>query len=234
MQKFLIALFVLVSSVSFGFTWKAIYISGDDSINNFDQGREDLSLLFAKLGKVDEIHLSSSSSYISRANIVHAATLENIATAFRTSKITNQSEGCLIHMTSHGAKHQGFYLRLSGILTPRDFAALVNARCGSAPTVVLVSACYSGQFITEDIKGPNRIIMTAASSERPSFGCSADTKYTYWDGCLLEVIPQSQTWWDMEQKLRACISRKEAQVGAASSNPQAFFGNNTKNWQILK
>lgn len=223
-----------ISSSATAFTWKAIFIAGDDSIANFDNGREDLATMLSKLGKIDAIHLSSARNQISQARGVYPATIQNISKAFMKFPVSELSEGCLVHMTSHGSKHQGFYLSLSGILTPQHFAGLVNERCGNAPTVVLISACYSGQFITESLKGPNRIILTAASAERPSFGCSPDTHYTYWDGCLLEEIPRSETWVQLEQRVRSCITKKETALGVPSSNPQAYFGQNTKNWGILK
>lgn len=234
MQKIVIGLFIFVSSLSSALTWQAVFIAGDDSIANFDNGREDLSTLFSKLGKIEETHLSSSMNHISQANKVYPATLQNIYTAFAKAPALKQDEGCLVHMTSHGSKNKGFYLSMSGTLTPKDFAALVNKRCGNAPTVVLVSACYSGQFITEEIKGPNRIIMTAAIADRPSFGCSPDTRYTYWDGCLLEEIPRSKTWTEVYSRVQACISRKEAMLGVPSSMPQAYFGRNTTGWGILR
>lgn len=234
MQKLVFALFLLIGSLSSALTWQSVFIAGDNSINNFDNGREDLSALFSKLGKLEQTHFSSSQSYISQANKVWPATVPNLSNFFLNSPAVKQDEGCFIHMTSHGAKNKGFYLALSGILNPRDFAMLVNKRCGKAPTVILVSACYSGQFITDDLKGPNRIIMTAAIADRPSFGCSADTRYTYWDACLLDVVPQSKTWTEVYDRVRTCISRKESQLGAPSSMPQAFFGSNTSSWGLFR
>lgn len=234
MQKFVIALLLLVSSISSALTWKAVFIAGDHSINNFDAGREDLATLFSKLGKIEQTHLSSSQNYISQADKVMPATAQNIHNVFAKAPALKQDEGCLVHMTSHGAKNQGFYLALSGILSPKDFAALINKRCGNAPTVILVSACYSGQFINEAIKGPNRIVLTAAIADRPSFGCSPDTRYTYWDGCLLEEIPQSKTWTEVYSRVKNCIGRKESALGVPSSMPQAFFGSNTTGWGLIR
>ena len=213
------------------FSWKGIFIAGDDSIENFDNGRIDISNLMTKLTKMDTIHLTSSRNHVSKT--VFPATLQNIGMAFTQTPV-GKNEGCFVHMTSHGAKNQGFYLSLSGILSPRDFAQYVNKRCGNAPTIILVSACYSGQFINESMKGPNRIIMTAAIHDRPSFGCSADTRYTYWDQCLLDTIPASKTWTEVYKKVQACIAQKESSQGFPSSYPQAFFGANTVNWNVSR
>src|SRR5262245_47389101 len=89
-------------------------------------------------------------------------------------------------MISH-ASPQGFYLRNAPALTPRTLSAILDAACGYRPTVVLVSACYSGVFVGNAMLKPNRINRTAAREYRTSFGCSAENEYTYWDGCLIEV-----------------------------------------------
>lgn len=83
------------------------------------------------------------------------------------------------------------------------------------------------------MKGPNRVILTAARADRPSFGCSADTEYTFWDECLLENVPKSNTWPEAYANTNACITKKEKELGAQPSEPQAFFGENTKNWEVM-
>lgn len=214
-------------------TWKSVFISGDDSVENFDQGRRDLTEAFARKGTMSiSAQLSSSDTYIGKDG-VEIADARQIIMAFKNLNVA-QDEGCLIHMTSHGTEGKGFFLaRSNSNLTPRTFATLVKRSCGEAPTVILVSACYSGQFITEDLKGPNRIILTAARSDRTSFGCSADTKYTYWDGCLLQEIPRSQTWAELHANVKSCISQKEALTSEIPSEPQAYFGAQTSNWSIM-
>lgn len=83
------------------------------------------------------------------------------------------------------------------------------------------------------MKGANRIVLTAARADRPSFGCSADTEYTYWDGCMLQELPNSNTWVDLYKNVNSCITKKEALIGVQPSEPQAYFGENTKDWTIL-
>lgn len=223
---------VLIVVPAHALTWKSIFIAGDNSIENFDNGREDLLRMFAGMGTVASLQLSSSRNKISEERRVYPATLDNIARAFASLQV-QPGEGCFVHMTSHGLKNHGFYLALGGVLTPAHLAELVNQKCGSAPTVILVSACYSGQFVTDELKGPNRVILTAASAERPSFGCSPDTRYTYWDGCLLRETPKARTWEEVYSKVVSCIRGKEAAAGVPSSFPQSFFGVNARNWPVL-
>lgn len=213
--------------------WKSIFISGDHEIPNFDNGRKTLSSILAPLGAYEEnqTHLTSDQNEVTDS--VAFADAANIIGSFTSLNVNAQTQGCLVFMTSHGIKGQGFYLSQAGVLTPANLAALVNQACGQAPTVILVSACYSGQFITKGLTGDNRVILTAAIADRPSFGCSTDTVYTFWDECMIDSIPVSDSWKELYDNVKVCISDKESALGARPSLPQAFFGANVKDLKIL-
>jgi len=215
------------------YEWKSLFISGDHSIDNFDVGRLDLAAMFDGLGVREEnqTHLTSSAKFIEQADGV--ANLANIKTVFENFNLKDNG-GCFVHMTSHGIKRGGFYLSRDYALQPNTLAKLVNDNCGDAPSVILISACYSGQFITKQLMGDNRIILTAAIKDRPSFGCSPDYKYTFWDSCLLEEVPHSVTWTEAYENIKSCITRKEQELGARPSLPQGFFGKNMKNFEIIQ
>ena len=91
----------------------------------------------------------------------------------------------------------------------------------------MVSACYSGQFI-QPLRADNRIIMTAASATRPSFGCSEAQEYTFWDGCVIDHFARSSTWENLYDLVKQCIAAKEQQLGYPASQPQAYFGKNKR------
>lgn len=232
--KFILFLSVLINTTLYAQdkVWKSIFIAGDHSINNFDNGRKALAQMLSPLGAFPEhqLHLTSAKSEV---NIkTKLATPANVVQTFSSMK-AKKNEGCFIFMTSHGVKAQGFYLSLAGVLTPAKLAEMVNASCGNVPTVILVSACYSGQFITAGLTGKNRVILTAAIKDRPSFGCSQDTTYTYWDECLLESIPLSNTWKDVYNNTKTCVAEKEQQLGFNPSLPQAFFGESVQDLAVL-
>ena len=213
--------------------WKSLFISGDHSIANFDVGRLDLAKMFDGLGirEENQIHLTSSADYIDQAHGV--ANLANIQTAFESFNLQDNG-ACFVHMTSHGIKNGGFYLSRDYALQPSTLAKLVNENCGDKPSVILISACYSGQFITNQLAGDNRIILTAAIYDRPSFGCSPDYKYTFWDSCLLEEVPHSNTWTEAYENIKSCISKKEEELGARPSLPQGYFGKNMTDFTIIQ
>ena len=70
----------------------------------------------------------------------------------------------------------------------------------------------------------NRIILTAAARDRPSFGCSDDLTYTYFDEALLKVLPGSRRWDELYANLKAEVTVRERELGARPSLPQASFG----------
>ncbi len=233
MKSILILVALFSFSASAEVVWKSIFISGDHSIPNFDNGRKVISQVLAPLGAYEDnqTHLSSRMSELNSE--VSLADAKNIEHAFANLKVDPKTEGCLVFMTSHGTKNQGFYLSRAGILSPKKFAEMLNKACGQAPTVVLVSACYSGQFITPETMGKNRIILTAAIQDRPSFGCSTDTEYTFWDECVIDSIPASKTWRDLYENVKVCIDQKETRLGARPSLPQGFFGDAVVGLSIL-
>ena len=99
----------------------------------------------------------------------------------------------------------------------------VACACGNRPSVIVMSACYSGQFV-EPLRGENRIIMTAARPDRTSFGCGADDEYTHYDRCLLRQFDGASTWRELAYATRACVERTERQLGMRASLPQIFVG----------
>src|SRR5206468_2620865 len=112
-------------------------------------------------------------------------------------------------LTSHGTR-QGFVLRGQPVLTPERLSDMIDAACGEQPTVVLVSACFSGTFVHDAMRRPNRVILTAARDDVTSFGCSPESEFTYWDGCLIDTLPRVDTWRELADGVAACIEDKES------------------------
>jgi len=71
---------------------------------------------------------------------------------------------------------------------------------------------------------PNRIVLTAARNDRPSFGCQVHRVYNFFDECLLGALPKSATWRAVADGSRECVRRMERALGEQPSEPQAYFG----------
>ena len=220
----------LMLPVSAHAAWHAIMVSGDDSIRNFDNSRDALGELFAAKGLTAENqhHLNSQFSLEAKPP-ADQATLQALAFSFTQLNIRPEQDACLFYVSSHGKQGDGVYMKRvhDGQLTPAQLNTALNWTCGTAPTVVMVSACYSGQFI-QPLHADNRIIMTAASAQRPSFGCSEAQEYTFWDGCVIDHFERSNTWENLYANVKQCIAQKEQQLGYPASQPQAYFGKNMR------
>lgn len=184
----------------------------------FDNSRRDLTASFLAEG----FERRNFVDYTLRPSAPDAATgaqvLAGIGEATRRA-----TTGCFLYFSSHG-NTRGITWGNEGRLSPSRMGQLVDQWCGERPTVVVVSACFSGVFIPE-LQGPNRMIMTAARRDRSSFGCGQDSVYPYFDGCVLESLPNATDFINLADMTRNCVSRREAAEGLRpASEPQVFVG----------
>ncbi|HEY3814088.1 MAG TPA: C13 family peptidase [Caulobacteraceae bacterium] len=137
--------------------------------------------------------------------------------------------GCLFYVSSHGSP-DGAVFGPTAMLDPRTLKVILDGVCGERPTVVVVSACFSGVFVPV-IAAPNRMVMTAARDDRSSFGCSDKDRYPYFDACILESFPTSPDFLVLSKKTKACVTRKETEQKAEPpSEPQTSIGGQAKLW----
>ena len=198
--------------------WRAVLIAGDNNSPAFDNGVEAMRAKLSARGVRDIKVLTSDPG----ANpSLPAATAANVSSALRTPG----GEACLAFITSHGDE-SGFVLRQArGTVAPATLDSALDAGCGTRPTVVVVSACHSGVFLTSGMRQPNRIVLTAAAADRVSFGCGASDQYTYYDQCLLQQFDGAATWQQLAQATRACVENLERRMGIRKSSlPQTFVG----------
>lgn len=133
------------------------------------------------------------------------------------------TRGCLLYFTSHGSR-EALVFGPDAQISPAAMANLVRGLCGSRPTVVIVSACYSGIFV-DALSGQNRMIMTAARRDRNSFGCDEGATYPYFDGCVIENLPTARDFIALSQATRTCVARRETEEGLSpASEPQVRIG----------
>ncbi len=211
--------------------WKIVLMTGDNSIMAFDNARGKLYKIFQDLGVSKKNIKQLSRDYRKVNKKIRFTSINNFEKSLKELKI-KEGDGCLIHMTSHGSP-RGFFIRSQGFLTPNKLNQLLDKYCLNTPTIVLVSACYSGIFTQKNMVKQNRIILTAARHDRTSFGCGPEDIYTYWDGCLINNIYESDTWNKLSNRISKCIYKKESKGGFRSSYPQSYIGEDMINLDIL-
>ena len=213
-------------------TWKAALMTGDDSADVFDNARKTLKTEFLNMGVLPVNIKELSMNPLERKRGSMASSAVNLAGALRELSIGDQ-DACLIHMTSHGSP-EGFYLRNAPPITPQMLNKILDLECSERPTVVLISACYSGVFVGPSMQKKNRIILTAARKDRTSFGCSAENQYTYWDSCVIDSLPTTESWKSLYGIIQRCVQTKESQGHFKPSLPQAYFGEQVSDLKIPK
>ena len=90
--------------------------------------------------------------------------------------------------------------------------------------IIVISACHAGAFIPV-LKDPSTIIITAAASNRTSFGCSDDRDLTYFgEAFYRDALPRASSLEQAFALAQSAIARREASEHITPSEPQAYFG----------
>ena len=209
--------------------WQVVLVAGDTAQPVFDNAENAVSLWLSEHGvAAADIHRLAASAK-PHDGTTETATLGNVLGRI-AGLHARPGEGCFVFITSHGAPGEGIYLSHDDeMLRPGALAHALDAGCGGVPTVVVVSGCYSGTFARGVMTKPNRIVLTAARADRPSFGCAAERTYTVYDSCLLGALPHATTWRGVFNEVRQCVETREQQLGALPSHPQASFGAAVRN-----
>lgn len=203
--------------------WQAVLVAGDNAQPVFDNAVDALTRWLADHGVPSaDIHRLSASQ-TPRDPAVEPASAKRILE--RIASLRPAPGGrCLVFITSHGQRGEGIWLaRSEEHLRPARLAQALSAGCSQVPSVVIVSSCYSGAFVGA-MRAANRIILSAARADRPSFGCQADRTYTVFDECLLAALPRAATWRAVSKASLGCVQRRERRLGVLPSQPQAAFG----------
>ena len=206
--------------------WRAVLIAGDNNSPSFDNGVDALRGKLAAHGVRDVRVLTSDPRRNPSAQVATAA---NVSSALRTQG----GEACLVFITSHGDERGVGLKAANGILGPGSLDGALDSGCAARPTVLVVSACHSGVFLTSAMRQPNRVVLTAAAADRVSFGCGAGDRFTYYDQCLLQNFDGVSTWAELARATRSCVQELEQSMGIRRpSQPQIFVGSSVADLRI--
>lgn len=212
--------------------WAAVVVAGDFHAHNgkpseaFDNARRDVSRALVQIG-FDPANLRQFSVRPARYPEARAGKSDpdNIYDALTTLTETARG-GCLVYFSSHGAP-EGVQID-QGILSPGVMGVMLDRTCGDRPTVVVISACFSGVFVPA-LASRNRMVLTAARPDRTSFGCGQDDKYPYFDDCFLSSVAQAHDFLALAHAAQACVAAREIREKMSPpSEPQLFVGGGLK------
>ena len=147
-------------------------------------------------------------------------TLQNLA-----SMMDLEQDILFMYLTSHGSEKKGLDVSLSGLplndLSAGRLKEILNKN-KIKWKVVAVSSCYSGGFVDE-LKDEHTLIMTSASKDHVSFGCSDEAEFTYFGEALLkDSIPTTTSFAAAFNKARELVSAREDKEKYDHSDPQLW------------
>ena len=208
--------------------WAAIVVAGDhedsdgNSTEGFDNARRDIGRDLLKLGFAPgNLAEFSTRPRHYRGEKVSRTSPNSILHVFQN--LTRKADaGCLVYFSSHG-EPDGIIVG-DYVVPPHALAEVVDHTCGERPTVVILSACFSGAMLPP-LERPNRMILTAARRDRTSFGCGQSDRYPYFDQCVLESWGASGSFPELANRARACVAaREKAEQLTPHSEPQLWIG----------
>lgn len=154
----------------------------------------------------------------------------------RVAELMDPAEDVLIlYLTSHGARFgivyndadQGF-----GAISPRRMWSTLS-QLGIRNRLILISACYAGVFVPI-LSSDTTAIITAASSERTSFGCQSDNDWTFFGDALINrALRKPQPLAAAAAEATRTIAGWEREASLEPSEPQVSIGKGAVRWLAM-
>lgn len=162
----------------------------------------------------------------------------NLRRAIReiSAKMNLDEDILLLFLSSHGSEDGSISVQLGDLelnqLNAQDVASALD-ESQVYWRIVIISACYSGSFIDE-LKSPTSLIITAAASDKASFGCDHTRDWTYFgEAFFSESLPNNPTLIASFESAKDIVSKRERTEGKEPSNPQLWLGEAMKAYLTL-
>jgi Peptidase C13 family len=141
------------------------------------------------------------------------------------SRMDTQKDVLFLLVSSHGGPNGGGVELSGGGAMNAGMLRRALDEAGIRNRIVVVSACYSGQFIGP-LSGPTTAVITASNAQNPSFGCSNQRSYTYFGDAFFNYGLQ-QSGPDLRRAFgvaRTTVTQWERRDGQRPSQPQISIG----------
>ncbi len=163
-------------------------------------------------------------------NVIPIATRTSIEMALRRmgQQMNRESDVLFLYMTSHGLPNQFEMEKAPLDLKQVDPKWLKDTldKSGIRWRVIVISACYSGSFVSE-LQDENTLVITASAADRASFGCSNEADYTYFGRAFFDQAMREQhSMFDAFNQAKETVAKWESAQGFEPSEPQWAIGKN--------
>lgn len=142
----------------------------------------------------------------------------------------------LLYITSHGGEDHTLLVDMDPLpldqIGAQDLAGIL-AEHPMKWKVVVVNTCYSGGFVPP-LQGPGTLVLTAARSDRSSFGCGSESDITYFGKAwLVDALNRTDNFIDAFHLASRDISQWEKKDKLTPSEPQIDIGGGIENQLAL-
>ncbi|WP_017401667.1 C13 family peptidase, partial [Acinetobacter schindleri] len=143
-------------------------------------------------------------------------------------QMNRESDVLFLYMTSHGLPNvfemENAPLDLAQV-DPKWLRDTLDAS-GIRWRVIVISACYSGSFVSA-LQNENTLIITASAADRQSFGCSNEADYTYFGRAFFdEAMREQDSLKEAFTQASQTVAKWESAQGFEPSEPQWVIGKN--------
>lgn len=167
--------------------------------------------------------------------VVPEGSPEHLAQALgHIGEVMDKEEDVLaLFITTHGHWNTGLSYRdgdrAGGNIAPERLGGMLN-EVGIKNRLVILSACFSGVFAPV-LQNQSTITMSAATAEKPSFGCRAENDWTFFgDAFVNHALRKPIALNEAFAEARGMITRWEVASRLDSSSPQIDIGPQALVW----
>ncbi len=171
----------------------------------------------------------------SGSNIAPDGSPANLAASLAaiSAKMNKDEDVLVLYATAHGAPGIGIVYKEGnksyGLVAAERLGSLLD-EVGIRRRVLLISACYSGQFVGA-LASADSAIVTAANDDRTSFGCAPGNDWTFFGDALINNAFRKPTPLEgAADEAFKLIAEWEFAKSLTPSNPRIFVGDQAKLW----
>ena len=167
-------------------------------------------------------------------NVTPIASRTSMELALRRigQQMNPESDVLFLYMTSHGLPNQ-FEMENAPLelqqVGPKWLRDALD-KSGIRWRVIVISACYSGSFVSA-LQNDNTLVITASAADRASFGCSNEADYTYFGRAFFDqAMRENNSFAEAFAQAKLTVAKWEQAQGFEPSEPQWSMG---KNMQLM-
>jgi hypothetical protein len=164
-----------------------------------------------------------------RSGHAPAATLANLRRSLAAigQAMDPDEDILLLFLSTHGMEGDGLYVETAegreSTLSPEQLRRALDD-AGIRHRVVVISACFSGEFLPA-LRDPDTLAITAARHDRPSFGCGNTAAATYFgQAWLVDALNRTTDFAEAFTMARKAITAREKSEHELPSLPQIAIG----------